>query len=191
MLAAALALSLLLALPAATLAGDRGRKNSKASQNTAWIHVEVTERGADTPHVQVNVPFSLARIALEAAPDDFMEDDGFIEINDTHYTVEDLRRMWQAVREVGDAEFVTVDHEGDQVKIFRRGDRLHANVTEDNGRETVRMEVPVAVVDALLGGSGDTLDLDAALAQLEKMDAGEILRVDDEDEQVRIWIDYQ
>jgi len=92
---------------------------------------------------------------------------------------------------VGDAEFVTVDHEGETVKIYRKGDRVFANVEAEGGTEKVRLEVPVAVVDALLSGSGDKLDIDAALTQLQKMDAGEILRVDDEEDQVRIWIDYQ
>jgi hypothetical protein len=187
---AAVLLTSILALPVAGSAADRGRQNSKANQGTAWIHVEVTEAGTDAAHISVNLPFTLAKIALEAAPQDFMEDD-FLEINDTTYTIEDLRRMWQAVREVGDAEFVTIDHEGETVKVYRKGDRLYANVEAEEGTEKVSLEIPVAVVDALLSGSGDRLDIDAALVQLQKMDAGEILRVDDKDEQVRVWIDYQ
>jgi len=186
----AAALALLLALPATGFAGDRGRQNQKAKGGTAWIHVEVIENGADQAHVSLNIPFSLARVALEAAPEDFMKDD-FIEVNHSRYTIEDLRNMWKAVRDVGDAEFVTVDHEGETVKIYRQGDLLHANVVGEEGKETVRLEIPVAVVDALLSGSGDRLDFDAALAELQRMDAGQILSVDDDEDQVRIWIDYK
>jgi hypothetical protein len=46
----------------------------------------------------------------------------------------------------------------------------------------------VTLVDALLSGEGESLDLSAALAEVRKL-RGEIVRVKDEDSQVRIWID--
>ena len=45
------------------------------------------------------------------------------------------------------------------------------------------------VVDALLAGSGDELDIKGALVAMQKQNAGEILTVNDNETQVRIWID--
>ncbi len=55
--------------------------------------------------------------------------------------------------------------------------------------EKVRVEVPVVLVDALLRGEGDSLDVDAAVAQLQKMSPGEIIRVEDGEDLVRVWIE--
>ena len=62
------------------------------------------------------------------------------------------------------------------------------------GREEARdakvhIRVPVALVDALLSGPEDELDLQAALTELENMGRDEIVRVDDGRDTVRIWID--
>ena len=54
--------------------------------------------------------------------------------------------------------------------------------------ETVRIRVPIRVVDALFSGEGDELNLRDALEEL-KDERGEIVHVEGPDEDVRIWID--
>ena len=51
------------------------------------------------------------------------------------------------------------------------------------------MRLPSRVVDALLAGGGEALDLRAALDELKTGGLGEILSVDDGDESVRLWIE--
>jgi hypothetical protein len=165
---------------------DRGRQQEE--EKAPWIHVEVTEEGEEGAKVTINLPLSLAKIALEMAPEEVLEE-GRIEINDTDLTVEDLRRIWTEVREAGDAEFVTVEEEGETIRVYRQGDRLFVKADGEEGQEKIRVEVPVALVDALLSGSGEELNLDAAMAELQKMDSGEIVRVEDNGDLVRIWVD--
>ena len=50
------------------------------------------------------------------------------------------------------------------------------------------IEVPVTLVDALLGGRSDRLDLKAALAELTD-ERGDIVTVRDGEKRVRVWID--
>ena len=59
----------------------------------------------------------------------------------------------------------------------------------ENKKQKVDLKVPVSVVDALLAGSGDELDIKGALVAMQKQNAGEILTVNDNETQVRIWID--
>ena len=48
--------------------------------------------------------------------------------------------------------------------------------------------MPVSVVDALLSGSGETLDIRAAIQELASL-RGEMVQVDHPDGRIRVWID--
>ena len=52
------------------------------------------------------------------------------------------------------------------------------------------VEVPVSLVDALLSGEGDTVNIRAAVAELQKK-RGDIVTVTEPDTTVRVWIDNQ
>ena len=54
----------------------------------------------------------------------------------------------------------------------------------------VRVEVPVSLVDALLSGEGESANIQAAVAELQKR-RGDIVSVREEDSTVRVWIDDQ
>ena len=188
------ALVLTLLAPATAPATDRSgtpttSSSSKSSSKKApWIHIEVMEAGQKEAKVKVNLPISLARTALQMAPDDVM-DDGHIRIDHNDISVSDLRKMWKDVREAGDAEFVTVQENDSTVKISRKGSKIYVHVDERGNKDQVRVEVPVSLVDALLAGSGETLNMDAAVAELERMGPGEVVHVVDGEDSVRIWIE--
>ncbi|MGD8816319.1 MAG: hypothetical protein PVJ51_03980, partial [Acidobacteriota bacterium] len=60
---------------------------------------------------------------------------------------------------------------------------------ERGGDERGRIDVPVSVVDALLEGEGEQLNVRAALDQMIAMADGEIVFVENGDTTVRIWIE--
>jgi len=182
-----LALAILIPSLVAGQSRDRGRDQDKATDKSGpWIHVEVLENGEEGAKVKINLPLSMARIALEMAPEDVFEH-GRIEIDDFEIELEDIRDAWSQLKDAGDAEFVTVHEKDTTVRVFRKGNRILVHCDGEND-ELVRIEVPVEVVDALLSGRGDEFDFDAALAALEKMD-GEIVRVQDGDDLIRVWIE--
>jgi hypothetical protein len=74
------------------------------------------------------------------------------------------------------------------VNVSRKGDLVLVRVQQDGGRETVHVDVPVALVDALFSGSATELNVRAAVAELRKL-RGDVVRVNDRDSTVRIWID--
>jgi hypothetical protein len=59
---------------------------------------------------------------------------------------------------------------------------------DGNGDNEVRVEIPVPVVDALLSGDGDTLNIRAAVDELSML-RGELVRVIESDNNIRVWID--
>lgn len=176
---------------AATLVLSAGavqaQEPADAGTDGSWIHVRVDE--ADGATVDINLPLSLVDVALEIGqkeghldPDDLrLGPGGDIE-------VQDLRRMWTELRDADDADFVNVRDGGEHVRVYKRGDRVHVDVDED-GQEKVRIEMPAAIVDALLGAEGDRLDLPAAARELAQAGEQQVVRIDDEGTRVRIWVD--
>ena len=127
-----------------------------------------------------------------------------------------LRAMWNAVKETEDSEFVTVESEEETVRVAKAGkyflihatgsaghaddsskvdDGESAAGSEPRGRsrlvhhESVEVKIPLDVVDALLSGGEDELNLTAAIEALSKHDDSDLVLVNDENQTVRIWID--
>jgi hypothetical protein len=190
---AGLGLAALVALPVA-----RTSAQAEAQAGTPWLHVRV-EEARKASKVRVNLPLSVVEAALQAAPE-MIEQHGRIHLGEHHQLkLEDLRRIWKQLAAVGDAELVSVESEDENVKVRRKGDLLQVFVDKKaeagkEGQETqaeqVRVEVPVSLVDALLSGEGDEVNIQAAVAELQKR-RGDIVTVQDHDSHVRVWIDDQ
>ncbi len=158
------------------------------AQESSWIHIRVDE--ADGAKVNVNLPMSLVEIAMDVAQDHIFDDDHGIDIG-RHHDLElaDLRRMWEELRLAGDAEYVAVHDDDEHVRIYRQDDTVHIEVDDDDGDEKVRLQIPFSVVDVLLQGEGDELNLAGALREMASANDGQILQVQDGDTDVNIWID--
>ncbi len=188
-----------------------------AQTSTAWLHVRVEEAQKATK-VNVNLPMSVVEVALKSAPQ-MIEEHGKVHLGGHHgMKLADLRQVWKQLAAVGDAEFVTVESEEANVRVQRKGDIVQVFVDQkpsvakakpgkpEAGKpeaekpagaakshrapEEVRVEVPVSLVDALLSGEGEEINIQAAVAELQKR-RGDIVRVHDADSNVRIWIDEQ
>jgi hypothetical protein len=161
---------------------------SPAAASQAWLHIRVEEPGKDS-RVSVNLPMSVVEAALRAAPEKIVSE-GRIQLGlkQRDLSVSELRDMWQALRATGDTEIVSVEEPGERVTVARKGDVVQVRVLETRSREEVHVDVPVTVVDALLSGKGESLDLKAGAAALRGL-RGDIVRVKDDDTSVRIWID--
>jgi hypothetical protein len=177
-------------LPAATAAAQTG---------TAWLHVRV-EDAKEASKVAVNLPMTVVEAVLKASPE-IIEKHGKIHLGEEHgLKMADIRKAWKALAEAGDAELVTIESEGENVKVMRKGDLVQVFVDNKakpgkdgkpaKGGEEVRVEVPVSLVDAFLSGEGEEGNIQAAVTELQKR-RGDIVRVKDDDSNVRVWIDEQ
>jgi len=159
-----------------------------AEPPTPWLHVRVEEPGRSS-RVHVNLPLPVVEVALKAAPQ-ALESHGRIFGHDGKgFTVSDFRRIWGELKKAGDTELVSVEDQDENVRVARRGAVVEVKI-DRKGKEAVKVEVPLEVVDALLSGEGEELNVRAALSQLQKR-RGDIVRVNDETSTVRIWIDEQ
>ena len=155
------------------------------------------EHGEDDDHeggdfnVNINVPLSAVEPLLGLVPHRILSD-GRLTVagRDMPIDMGAVRGLWRVIADSGDAEFITVDSEDATVRVSRAGEWMLVKVEEcdEDGGETVDIRFPVAVLDALFSGDGDTLDIGAAVERLADL-RGDIIHVRGDDHQVRVWID--
>ena len=165
---------------------------AQAQQDAPWLHIRVTEEGEGGTKVNVNLPLSLIGIVADIAEQEIRRESSHLdlgEFEDHGISIADIRRAWTELRDAGDAEFVTVEEDDEMVRISRAGDIILIEFEENDGENSGRVEVPVSVVDALLSGDGEELNIRAALDQLVATASGEIVFVEANDTTVRVWIE--
>jgi hypothetical protein len=181
-----LLLSAVVAIPALRLAAQ--------PTATPWVHIRVDEPGKSSK-VSVNLPLTVVQAALKSAPDT-LGSHGRIRFGhgSGDMSVTDFRRLWAELKAAGDADLVEAQNPDESVHLSRHGETVevrvdkHEGVRKGRGAQEVHVQVPVALLDALLSGSGEELNLEAAIGELQKR-RGDIVQVNGDDGSVRIWID--
>lgn len=154
-----------------------------------WFHVTVVEHGGDNANVTLNLPISIVEKALPLLPED-AHNAGHIRIEDADFDAAQLRDLWRELQETPDMTFITVQTDDETVRVYKEGGYMVARTTEaDEDGTHVNARIPLAVVDALLSGEGDELNLVGALQALAAHGAGELVTVSDREANVRVWID--
>ncbi len=175
----------------------------------SWLHIKVDNSEGDKEHVRVNVPLSLAEKVLPAIQVNKIHQ-GKLQIGHDNVSV-DPRTLVEAVRNTADGVFVTVDSDQQKVRVAKEGGYLVINVRPgpkaesketakdtdgahhrhhmDRNTENVDVRLPMDVVEALLSGNRDELDLLAAIKVLGSHQDLALVTVNDKSQTVRIWID--
>ncbi|MCJ7502038.1 MAG: hypothetical protein MUP80_03125 [Acidobacteriia bacterium] len=172
-----------------TLAADR------------WVHVKVEEGGTQGETVRINLPLSLAEKVLPAIHTEKLCD-GKVKVGKVDVHDVDLRAIMEALRAAPDNEFITVESRHDNVRVAKAGGNLLIKVQENKETagtkaktetktraETVNVTIPIPVVEALLSGAQDELDILAAVRALGAGGVTVLVSVDDQHSKVRIWVD--
>lgn len=167
---------------------------SAQAQSEKWLHVRVNE-GEDGETVRVNVPLSLAEAILPSIKVKHFEG-GKVRLEEhmrAHIEDVDIRAILEAVKKAQDGEFVTVESKKDNVRVAKKAGYLLVEVREmdkdGKQREKVDVKMPMTVVDALLSGGKDELDILAAVRALAQHGDTELVTVQDNKTTVRIWVD--
>jgi hypothetical protein len=102
----------------------------------------------------------------------------------------DIRKILEALRDTKDGNFVTVEGGKDNVQVAKQGGFLIAKIREGKeGGAKVDAKIPFAVVDALLSGDKNELNVAAAIQALGEHGDGVLITVDDVKSKVKIWVD--
>jgi len=178
-------LTILMMLVAATAsAGDR------------WLHVRVDEGGRHGDRVRVQIPLKMIRAMLPLIETDEFHD-GRVYLGHADLDGTDVRAMLAAVREAEDGEYVRIDSRDELVRVAKQGGFLHVKVEErdawDDESDIVRVKIPMTVVEAMVIGDSDEIDLAAAIDALDtdSIERMDLVTVDDGYDRVRVWIDQR
>ncbi len=157
--------------------------------NNMWLHVRVEKSGDDGETVRVNIPLALAEAVLPAINTKRLSH-GRIRFH-RHNDKIDIRAILAAVQDVADGEFVTVEKDHATIRVAKRDGYLMVttDTTDDPEAERINVKVPLVVVEALLSGEEDELNLAAAIKALSEFGDIELVTVEDGNEKVRVWID--
>lgn len=155
-----------------------------ASIEGRWLHVRV--EGTEDEHISINVPLTLVQTLLETDHGDELRE-GRIRLDDREWEAGHLQSILAALRDAPDSEFVSVRSSTETMRVAKEGGYL-VMLAEGEGEGTARVRVPMRMVEAMLGGEPDEIDLVAGLAALAE-ESGDLVVVEDGDEKIRIWVD--
>jgi predicted lipid carrier protein YhbT len=177
-------------LAAQTPSGTGAGAQATVSSHDRWLHVRVTNPNSSDESVRVNVPLELAEKILPTINQHRLHS-GKVSFNEADCHGVDVRALLDAVRTSKDGEFVTVQNKDSDVRVAKQTGYLLVHVFEKNHpkRSQVEVKVPLKVVDALLSGGKDELDLVAGLRALSVQGDTELVSVKDEENTVRVWLD--
>ncbi len=185
---------LLTSFVAAAQTATPAQKDSAPAASTAkgdrWLHVRVINSEAKGETVRVNIPLELAEKVLPTINKHQLHG-GKVRIDDAHMDEIDIRALAEALRTSKDGEFVTVQAHDADVRVAKQNGFMLINVVDKSSAKhnKVDIKVPMKVVDALLSGGKDELDIVAALHALSAQGDLELVTAKNDENTVRVWVD--
>jgi hypothetical protein len=176
--------------PLNTQAQTSTSQSSTSAHGERWLHVRVISTNSKGETVRVNVPLDLAEKVLPAIDHDRLHN-GKVRIGCMDCDGVDVRTLFEAVRTAKDGEYVTVQSNDADVSVMKKDGQMLVHVHDKNKSKDSRIEVkvPMKVVEALLSGSKDELDIVAGLHALASQGDVELVSVKDEENTIRVWLD--
>jgi TusA-related sulfurtransferase len=157
-----------------------------------WLHVRVEKTGEEAESVRVNVPLTVAEKILPAIQARELRG-GRLKIHHARIHGVDVRALLDAVSSLEDGEFLTVESDSkESVRLAKQGGYLLVKVDErDEKPEKVDIKIPFRVIEALLSGEEDELNLQAAVQALREHGDDVLVTVESPEETVRVWVDSE
>jgi hypothetical protein len=176
--------------PLNTQAQTSTSQSGTSAHGERWLHVRVISTNSKGETVRVNVPLDLAEKVLPAIDHDRLHN-GKVRIGCMDCDGVDVRTLFEAVRTAKDGEYVTVQSNDADVSVMKKDGQMLVHVHDKNKSKDARIEVkvPMKVVEALLSGSKDELDIVAGLHALASQGDVELVSVKDEENTIRVWLD--
>jgi hypothetical protein len=176
--------------PLGVRAQTSASQSSTSAHGERWLHVRVISTNSKGETVRVNVPLELAERVLPAIDHDRLHN-GKVRIGCMDCDGVDVRTLFEAVRTTKDGEYVTVQSNDADISVTKKDGQLLVHVHDKNKpkHSQVEVKVPMKVVEALLSGSKDELDIVAGLHALASQGDVELVSVKDDDNTIRVWLD--
>jgi hypothetical protein len=135
-------LALALALPVLALASAPAAA-SDSGKDVIWMRVQVNDQGGDHTKVRVNLPLSLIDVVIESIDKgQFMAD-----LTHEHPSI-DIQKLWGQIRKMQGEDFVTIESDDANVRVWKDKEFFRINVREAGYDEpNIEVKLPLAVMD--------------------------------------------
>ena len=176
--------------PLGIQAQTNANQSSTSTHGDRWLHVRVISTDSKGETVKVNVPLELAEKVLPAIDHDRLHN-GRVRIGCMDCDGVDVRTLFEAVRTAKDGEFVTVQSNDADISVTKKNGQMlvHVHNKKKSKDAQIEVKVPMKVVEALLSGSKDELDIVAGLHALAGQGDVELVSVKDDENTIRVWLD--
>ena len=156
------------------------------ASDTAWLHLRIEEAGTGET-VKVNLPLSVVETLLPLVQEKHLTESR-ARLQEKGFTVSELRAMWKTLRAEGDVMLAEMQSSGTDFQVFIEDDSLHVR-SKEGAKENIDIRIPAPVLDALLSGQGEEINLLAAVQALQQMGTQEIVSIRDGNKTIRVWVD--
>jgi len=146
--------------------------------DTHFLRVEVNQQ--EGSQVNLRIPLSM----IPAFEDSLRQALEEVEVHGNGIRV---REIWQAVRDAGPTDFVEVQSEEGTVRISTTDEWIQVQA-DGQLQEKVTMQIPLALCDALFTDA-ESVNLQGVVAILESMTGKDLVRVQTDEGNVRIWVE--
>ena len=161
--------------------------SSLAWAQNSTLHIRVQE--GELERLSLNLPVSVISAVLPLVEDKVRHLTGEnIEMGGQDFGIAELREIWNALKADGSYELANIQTGEENIRILLDENSLFID-TDEASKEQIHVRIPVQVVDALLSGTGDELNLSEALETLASIGESDLIEVQASDAHVRVWID--
>lgn len=160
-----------------------------ANEETRWVNVHVNDN-TDGTNVEVHLPLNLVLSVLKSVDvENFHRGHVDLDIDDVDMDI-DWPELLAAVKDAPDGQFVTVDSPDTKVSVSKQGGTLLINVDEAEGDNAkVKVTLPMQFMDAIFINEESQIDVAGLLESLDHFPNGDIVTVESNEANVRIWIE--
>ena len=172
-----------LALAGALLAGWWAQPIQAASDSVIWMRIEANHMD-DRGHVKVNLPLSLIEVVIDSIDKrDFMA-----ELEEDHPSL-NIPKMWREIRKMDVDEFITVESDKENIKVFKDRDYFRINVTESGYAEpNIDVKLPLELMDYIFEGRKE-FDFQELVGRLRGHLPLTVVTAKHEGADVKIWLE--
>ena len=161
--------------------------SSLAWAQNSTLHIRVQE--GELEKVRLNLPVSVISAFLPLLEDKVGHLRGdHLQMGGQELGIAQLREIWTALKTDGTYELANIQTEEQSIRVTLDENNLLVD-TDEASKEHIHVLIPVQVVDALLSGTGDELNLTGAVETLASLGGSYLVEVRYGDDHVRVWID--
>jgi hypothetical protein len=160
---------------------------SSSREDVIWLHVEVKDQGGDHTKVKINVPLSLIEVVVDS-----IDRREFMSRLEEKAPSLDIPRLWREIRKAELDEFVTVESDKEQVKVWKDRDAFRISVREEGETEpNMEVRIPLEVMDFVFDSKGKTFSFQELVESLRGHLPLNLVQGRHGDESVRIWLEEE